>query len=80
MSWASFSGGFGREIPIALFDIVIDGNEAIETLTEYLIRFSVSTPQTVITSAESVYNPVVSATLDVDDGRESTHRWIADHP
>ena len=72
VSWASFSGAsWPGEIPVALFDIVIDGNEAIETLTEYPIRFSVSdTSDGYNLSAESVYNPVVSATLDVDgDGQ-----------
>ena len=50
---------------------MIDGNEAIETLTEYPIRFSVSdTSDGYNLSAESVYNPVVAATLDVDgDGQ-----------
>jgi len=72
VSWASFSGAvWPGDVPMDLFDVVINATEEIEALTVYPIRFSVSdTTDGYNLSAESVYNPVIAASLDVDgDGQ-----------
>jgi len=72
VSWASFSGAvWPGDVPMDLFDVVINATEEIQALTVYPIRFSVSdTTDGYNLSAESVYNPVIAASLDVDgDGQ-----------
>ena len=73
VSWASFSGPvWPGEVPIDLFDVVIDSKAEIEALDTYPIRFSVTdTSVGYNLSAESVYNPVVLASLDVDGDGEA---------
>ncbi len=73
VAWAGFSGPvWPGEVPIDLFDVVIDSKAEIEALDTYPIRFSVAdTSEGYNLSAESVYNPVILASLDIDGEGEA---------
>ncbi|MEL0131705.1 MAG: thrombospondin type 3 repeat-containing protein, partial [Betaproteobacteria bacterium] len=72
IGWAGLSGpNWPGTIPINLLDVVIRPLDTIVELSEYPVRFSAAeTQEGYRLSAPSVYNPIVSATLDVDgDGK-----------
>jgi hypothetical protein len=73
IAWAAISGPtWPGNVPIKILDVMIDAADTMVELDEYPIRFSASnTAEGYRLSAPSIYNPVGTATLDIDGDCEA---------